>query len=470
MWKVWLVMLSVFSRNVKKQESNADEGRYISQMKGLYNEAIVISDQLEAAVDEVEQAMSQLTQVADRTQIQEQSLRHSSKLATNKIMEAFSSLQQVSAATDQISASSNHLNNQSQGTTAVALDLQQSLGETERVMKQLFQNNHNMTQYIEELIMHTSKIAEMNILIQNIVSQTSLLALNASIEAAHAGDYGRGFSVVANEIRRLADQSNDTVKQSSQLVSEIDKGVQLVIRAVNVEKEAVEQSVEEIINNKSRMDLIAHRIIEVDHLVENMKQSCSNQSEQASYVITRLEEAVECVNGTLVAVEDTLHMNTLQRKQIHKLDRISENLGKSSNELRSAIGLVEFELFSKVVSTNADEIVSWLREAVKDSSITSMDQLQHHTRLRELMNTRPDIEAIWSNSSDGSFIVSIPDAGLLNAKGREWWRRAMHGEQFQSNYYVSAITKQLCQTISVPIMNTEGIIIGVLGVDLAIKS
>lgn len=463
-------MASIFSRSVKMRESNANEGRYISQMKGLYNEAIVISDQLVAAVDEVDQAMSQLTEVADKTQIQEQSLRNSSKLATSKIMDAFSSLQQVTAATDQISASSNHLNIQSQETKAVALHLQQSLGKTEKMMKQLSQNNQNMTQYIEDLIMHTSKIYEMNQLIQNIVSQTSLLALNASIEAAHAGEYGRGFSVVANEIRRLADQSNDTVKQSSQLVTEIERGVQQVIQAVTEEKSAVEQGVEEIISNKSRMDLITDRIIEVDHLVEDMKKSCSHQSEQSSYVITRLEETVECVNGTLVAVEDTLHMNTLQRKQVHKLDRISENLGKSSNELRSAIDLVEFDLFSKVVSTNADEIVSWLREAVKDSSITSMDQLKHNTHLRQLMNSKSEIEAIWSNHADGSFIVSIPDAGLLNAKGREWWKRSMHGEQFQSNYYVSAITKQLCQTISVPIMNSEGIIIGVLGVDLAIKS
>lgn len=463
-------MASVFSWNSKKREDSVESSRYVEQMKGLYNESIVISDQLVAAVDEVDQAMGQLSDIADKTQVQEQSLRNSSKLATSKIEQAFSSLQQVSAAAEQINHASYHLNEQSEGTKQVAVQLLQSLGETEQVMQQLKHSNANMTKHINELITHTSKIYEMNQLIQAIVSQTSLLALNASIEAAHAGEYGRGFAVVANEIRRLADQSNDAVKQSSELVSEIDRGVQLVISAVEEERASVDLGVQEMGKNKERMDTITSRIIEVNELVNNMKQSSISQTEETNHVTSRLEEAVDYVNGTLVAVEDTLEMNTMQRKQIQKLDRISKNMGKSSNDLRSAIDLVEFDLFNKVANTNAEEIVQWLRHAAKDATITSLDQIIHDASLRSLLKSKPEVEAIWSNLADGSFIVSIPDAGLLNAKGREWWKRAMHGESFQSNYYVSAITKQLCQTISVPIHSEDGNIVGVLGVDLSIKS
>ncbi|URN94741.1 MAG: methyl-accepting chemotaxis protein [Candidatus Pristimantibacillus lignocellulolyticus] len=463
-------MGNVFFKSTKKREDKTESNRYMDQMKGLYNESIVISDQLVAAVDEVDQAMEQLSVIADKTQIQEQSLRHSSKLATSKIIEAFSSLQEVSAATDQINNASYHLNDQSKGTKQIALDMQTSLGETETVMGHLKHNNSNMTNHIEDLIKHTSKIYEMNILIQEIVSQTSLLALNASIEAAHAGEYGRGFSVVASEIRRLAEQSSDTVKQSTELVNEIEKGVQLVINAVEQERSAVDRGVAEMSTNKERMDSIVNRIIEVDQLAHDMKQSSINQTEQTNHVIERLQEAVELVNGTLVAVEDTLQMNTQQRKQIHKLERISHNMGKSSKDLKSAIDLVEFELMNKVANTNAEEIVQWLRQAATDSTITSVDPIIHDASLRALMKSKPEIEAIWSNYADGSFIVSIPDAGLLNAKGREWWKRAMHGESFHSSYYVSSITKQLCQTISVPIFGENDIIVGVLGVDLAIRS
>lgn len=101
-------MLNVFSRT-KQRETEQDNTRYVEQMKGLYNESIVISDQLVAAVDEVDQAMVQLGALADQSQQQEQDLTNYSRLATSNIMEAFSSLQEVSAAAEQISHASKHL-------------------------------------------------------------------------------------------------------------------------------------------------------------------------------------------------------------------------------------------------------------------------------------------------------------------------------------------------------------------------
>jgi len=460
-------MINVFSLT-KKHDTGQES--YVAQMKGLYNESIVISDQLVAAVDEVDQAMLQLSTIADKSQKQESVLTNCSKHATSKITEAFSSIQQVSAAADQISHAALHLRNQSSETKQVTLDLQQSLAETEIRMQHLQQNNYEMTLQIENLIEHTSKIYELNALIQQIVSQTSLLALNASIEAAHAGEYGRGFAVVAQEIRRLADQSNETVKQSSQFVAQIKQGVQLVTNAVEQERRSVELGVMETGMNCKRMDIIAQRIVEVDQLVQNMKASSESQTAQTSLVTNRLQEAVENVNETLLAVEDTVKMNETQRAQIAKLDRIRSNMGKASNDLKQAIQLVEFDVVTKATSSNTESMVRWLTEAAKQSSIMSLEPNNHYEKLLVMLNSQPEVEAIWSNSADGSFIVSIPDAGLLNAKGREWWKRAMKGENYQSSYYVSAITKQLCQTISIPIYSEDHNIVGVLGIDLAIRS
>ena len=61
------------------------------------------------------------------------------------------------------------------------------------------------------------------------------------------------------------------------------------------------------------------------------------------------------------------------------------------------------------------------------------------------------MEAIWSNRSDGSFVFSEPEAGLLNARGRDWWRKAMAGETYISEVYLSAITKRPCLTVSMPL-------------------
>ena len=462
-------MEKLLYRRTDKKQKEIENARYIEQTKGLYNESIVISDQLVAAVDEVKQTMEQLGEIADRTQYQEQMLRDSSQLTTNHINDAFSSVQQVSAAAQQISSATSHLNSRSQETKDVAFHMQTSLHETEKEMLHLLDNNSKMTSYIEELIDHTSNIYEMNNHIQDIVSQTSLLALNASIEAAHAGEYGRGFSVVAREIRRLAEQSNDTIKQSSELVARIEEGVKRVIDSVNQEKKAVHTAVQEMITNKDRMDLITEKIVEVDTLVKEIMQSSERQSEQTLLVSERLQEAVGNVNQTLVAVEDMLGFNQRQRKQISKLERVSVNMEKSSYALKQSVDAIEVNLVNRVANTNIEDILKWLQLVASNEQLATMDIEIHRQYLSKRLEEKQDIEAIWSNYTDGSFVVSLPAAGLLNAKGREWWKKAMDGSVYQSPIYVSAITKQLCQTLSVPIRDRNQQIVGVLGVDLAIK-
>ena len=86
-----------------------------------------------------------------------------------------------------------------------------------------------------------------------------------------------------------------------------------------------------------------------------------------------------------------------------------------------------------------------------DAHFISMEESYHESKLSSMLISKVDVEAIWSNRIDGSFIFSLPEAGLLNAKGRDWWKKAMTGQVFQSEVYVSAITKQHCVTVSVPI-------------------
>lgn len=239
--------------------------------------------------------------------------------------------------------------------------------------------------------------------------------------------------------------------------------------SVDLEKAAVERGIAEMGQTKDRMDAIFTRIQEVDKLVSKSSTASKRQSEHMSATTSMLKEVVDTVNETLGSVDETLELTHKQRRQIAKLDRISTNLHKSSGELSKAIQKVgvKHEVFD--VEINAAATMEKLLTIASDEGIVTLQEAIHKTKLTSLLQSTPEIEAIWSNREDGSFIFSLPEAGLLNARGREWWKQAMKGKSFTSDVYISAITKQPCLTISVPITSRNGELLGVIGADIRVK-
>lgn len=99
--------------------------------------------------------------------------------------------------------------------------------------------------------------------------------------------------------------------------------------------------------------------------------------------------------------------------------------------------------------------------------LVRLDATEHERYLNEFLRTNENVEAVWSNRIDGTFIYSNPPAGLVNAKARPWFVEATKGNVYVSSIYTSALTKRPCLTISAPIVQ-EGDVIGVVGIDLSV--
>lgn len=435
----------------------------------IVNESQVVADRLVAVVEEVNATISRLTTIADASSSQEAQLNAQSRQAMNRIETTFGSLQQVAAAADEIRHSSIVLHDQSESTKSAVLDVCRSLNSTDLVMQSLRDNHGAMQASIGELSGHAAKIEDINVFIREVVAQTSLLALNASIEAARAGEHGRGFSVVAQEIKKLAEQSHRAVTQSSEILASIESGVGLVVKAVELERQAVAQGSDEMKRMKDQIDVIFARTLEVNGLVATTTEASKQQSELTAGTTAMLGDVVQLVERTKEAIESTLSLMQGQREQVAKLGEISVNLERTSNELSASIQSIGTDRSHRETAAQLEPMKLVLERLAASRGIVSLEPEEHERLLGAAMAQSAGVEAIWSNRADGSFIYSEPKAGLVHARGREWWKRAMAGEPYVSEAYISAITKKPCVTLSQPIRGERGECIGVVGIDLAVK-
>ncbi|MFC5468696.1 methyl-accepting chemotaxis protein [Cohnella suwonensis] len=478
-WQRWLKSYRKENRNswisspdtgdaMPERDRSADESKP-EALRRMIEEAVVISDRLQAAVSEVDSSTSQLDEIANRTSVQEEKLRGNGKAAMARLEEAFSALQEVSAASQEIRGATEELSSQSRETRDVVVEVCKSLNHTDEVMNDLSKNHGTMESRVNELIAQASKIGEINELIQEIVTQTSLLALNAAIEAAHAGEHGRGFSVVAQEIRKLADQSGQAVKRSTGIVNSIGEGIRQVVGSVEREKQSVALGLSEMNRTREKMDVIFNSFLKVEEHVVRTMDFAVEQAERTTAASGMLEDVVESVAVTMESVDQTLEQNEKQRIEIGNLGRVSVQLKGSSDELVAAVQNAGGRLWDGAVKADTEKWTELLLALSSDQALAGMTEEAHRELLGGLLRRSAGMEAIWSNRSDGSFVYSEPSAGLLNARGREWWKRAMAGETFVSDAYISAITKKPCVTVSMPLKRVDGSAFGVVGIDIVIS-
>lgn len=185
-------------------------------------------------------------------------------------------IQEVSSNTQQVSEEAK---NADQAAKTVSSQFQQAVAE----IQSLAANVNCSGDVIQELVAETTNIASVLDVIKGIAEQTNLLALNAAIEAARAGEQGRGFAVVADEVRTLASKTQQSTGDINVMIENLRAGVSRAVETMNESQQKAEKTVEYAMESESNIQNISGSMVSIS---DRILQVASAIEEQTSVITT----------------------------------------------------------------------------------------------------------------------------------------------------------------------------------------
>ncbi|GIP49129.1 hypothetical protein J53TS2_27200 [Paenibacillus sp. J53TS2] len=288
---------------------------------------------IQSSSERVTLSAEELNQIIEQANGQVHEINEGVKLLLNVFTQNAESMKQTAVAISEITNHSqttaelaNQIAERAQLVIDSAEDGKNSVDSIVEAINDLAANTKHVSGEVLGLEEQSQKITEVVSIIKQISEQTHLLALNAAIEAARAGEEGRGFAVVAGQIRKLAEDTNQSLQEIGSLVEDMTVRTGSVVVAVAQTEEKVQQGVTQSGNVKTM----------IEQIMDNMENTFAMLTEISDGVTTQaasLEEmsaTLEDVNGT---IESGLEVSGEIQGQLGTQEKIFGDIGKTSGKL-----------------------------------------------------------------------------------------------------------------------------------------
>ncbi|MCB7162631.1 methyl-accepting chemotaxis protein TlpC [Bacillus subtilis] len=288
------------------------------------------SQQLSAGAEETNQASEKITEAV-------QQIANGAQDQITRIENSESSLKQASADIRDISANTAAIADKGQLAQSKSDIGQKEIANVQAQMDAIHQSIQKSGEIIHQLDGRSKQIEQILSVITQIADQTNLLALNAAIEAARAGEQGKGFAVVADEVRKLAEESQQSAGQISKLIIEIQKDMNRSARSVEHVKTEAAEGVTMIQRTRDAFKEIAAATGEISAEISDLSASVTNISASAHHIKDSFAANTADIKESTKNTRQAAALTEEQFAAMEEITAASETLSQLAEELTGII-------------------------------------------------------------------------------------------------------------------------------------
>ena len=273
-------------------------------------------------VSELTSSSTQLATAAEELSVVTGETNQNVLTQQSEIEQAVTAINEMSATIQEVAKNAANTSETASQTHSSTADGQQVVQLTVSAIGELATEIENTSEVINRLEVDSESISGILDVIKNIAEQTNLLALNAAIEAARAGEQGRGFAVVADEVRTLASRTQDSTLEIEEMIEKLQTGSRNAVAAMESSKEHATASVKHANDAGAALDTITSSV----STISDMNSQIAAAAEEQSIVTEDINRNIAKVNDITARTADGAKETTAASEELAQLATNMNNL------------------------------------------------------------------------------------------------------------------------------------------------
>ncbi len=295
------------------------------------------SESLSSHSEELAQAANEVTYGSEQIATTMMELATGAESQANRTSDLSEAMQHFTVKVEEANENGDHINHSSQEVLELTNEGMALMKESMKQMEEIDVIVHEAVNRVRGLDTHSQQISSLVGVIQDIANQTNLLALNAAIEAARAGEHGSGFSVVAGEVRHLAEQVSSSVTDITEIVSNIQDESKDVTESLEGSYEEVERGSSSIQTTGDKFNGISAALTNMVENIDTVSSNLAEMMDRSNDMNRSIEEIAAISEESAAGIEETSASTDETSSAMEDVSGSSNTLATVADELQHVV-------------------------------------------------------------------------------------------------------------------------------------